>query len=524
MGGHAASQGAHGPNPKPRENGMTNVAEHKTQEIWFLTGSQHLYGEETLKKVARNSQQVAESLDRSGKFPAKVVWKPVLTGPDAILDVCVAASAAPECVGVITWMHTFSPAKMWIAGLTRLQKPLAHLHTQFNRELPWGEIDMDFMNLNQSAHGDREFGFIGARLRMNRKIVVGHWQDAEVVEELAGWARVALAMAESRKLKIARFGGMNMREVAVTGGDRVEAQIKLGWSINGYAVGDLVACVAQVSDADVDKLVKEYEATYALAAPLKKGGEKHESVRDAARQEIAMRAFLESGGFGAFTTTFEDLHGLKQLPGFACQRLMAQGYGFGAEGDWKTAALVRLGKVMTAGRPGGVSFMEDYTYHLVKGKERVLGAHMLEVCPSIADGKPSLEVHPLGIGGKADPARLVFDAKPGAAVNATLVDMGGRMRMIVAELDVVKPDQPMPKLPTARAVWIPRPDFKRGCQGWIEAGGAHHAAFCQAVTAGEWEDFAGMAGLEVVRLGADLDLHTLRNELSWNDVAFKLGR
>jgi L-arabinose isomerase len=331
-------------------------------------------------------------------------------------------------------------------------------------------------------------------------------------------------MAESRKLKIARFGGMNMREVAVTGGDRVEAQIKLGWSVNGYGVGDLVARIADVSDAKVDKLVKEYEASYALAAPLKKGGEKHESIRDAARQEIAMRAFLEEGEFGAFTTTFEDLHGLNQLPGLACQRLMADGYGFGAEGDWKTAGLVRLGKVMTAGRPGGVSFMEDYTYHLVKGKERVLGAHMLEICPSIANGKPSLEVHPLGIGGKADPARLVFDSRPGPAVNTTLVDMGGRMRMIVAEIDVVKPDRAMLKLPTARAVWIPRPDFKRGCEGWIETGGAHHAAFCQAVTAAEWEDFAGMAGLEVIRLGADLNMYALRNELRWNDAAYKLGR
>jgi len=316
---------------------------------------------------------------------------------------------------------------------------------------------------------------------------------------------------------------MNMREVAVTGGDRVEAQIQLGWSINGYGVGDLVARVAEISDAAVDGLVGEYEESYTLAAPLRKGGEKRENLRYAARQELAMRAVLEAGGFGAFTTTFEDLHGLKQLPGLACQRLMADGYGFGAEGDWKTAALVRLGKVMTAGRPGGVSFIEDYTYHLVKGKERVLGAHMLEVCPSIAGDKPSLEVHPLDIGGKADPARLVFDARPGPAVNATLVDMGGRMRMIVAELDVVKPD-PMPKLPTARAVWIPRPDFKRGCQGWIEAGGGHHAAFCQAVTAEEWMDFAGMAGLEVVRLGADLDLRALRNELRWNDVAFKLAR
>lgn len=500
------------------------MTEHKTQEVWFLTGSQHLYGDQALEEVARNSQQIADALDRSRKLPAKVVWKPVLTGPEAILDVCQAASAAPGCVGVVTWMHTFSPAKMWIAGLTRLSKPLAHLHTQFHLELPWGEIDMDFMNLNQSAHGDREFGFIGARLRLDRKIVVGHWQDPEVIEELAAWARAASAMAESRKLRIARLGGMNMREVAVTGGDRVEAQIQLGWSINGYGVGDLVARIAEVSEDEIDRLVEEYEASYTMAAPLRKGGEKHESVRDAARQEIGLRAFLEQGGFGAFTTTFEDLHGLAQLPGLACQRLMADGYGFGAEGDWKTAALVRLGKVMTAGRAGGVSFMEDYTYHLVRGKERVLGAHMLEICPSVTAAKPSLEVHPLGIGGKADPVRLVFEARPGPAVNTTLVDMGGRMRMIVAELDVVAPDQPMPDLPTARAVWIPRPDFKRGCQAWIEAGGAHHAAFCQAVTAGEWEDFAGMAGLEVIRLGTDLDLRALRNELRWNDVAFRLRR
>jgi L-arabinose isomerase len=500
---------------------MTKVTDHKTQELWFLTGSQHLYGDQVLEQVARHSQHIAEALDRCGKLPAKVVWKPVLTGPGAILDVCQAAGAAPECLGIITWMHTFSPAKMWIAGLTRLSKPLAHLHTQFNRELPWGEIDMDFMNLNQSAHGDREFGFIGARLRLNRKIVVGHWQDPEAIEELAAWARAALAMAESRKLRIARLGGMNMREVAVTGGDRVEAQIQLGWSIDGYGVGDLVARIAEVSNDEVDRLSKEYEASYAMASPLRKGGEKHDSVRDAARQEIGLRGLLEEGGFGAFTTTFEDLHGLTQLPGLACQRLMADGYGFAAEGDWKTAALVRLGKVMTAGRTGGVSFMEDYTYHLVQGRERVLGAHMLEVCPSVADGRPSLEVHPLGIGGKADPARLVFDSRPGPAVNASLVDVGGRMRLIVAELDAVEPDQPMPKLPTARAVWIPRPDFKRGCQAWIEAGGAHHTAFCQAVTAGEWEDFAGMAGLEVIRLGADLDLRALRNELRWNDVAFR---
>lgn len=500
------------------------MVEQAKRELWLLTGSQHLYGDDTLGRVARNSQEIAEGLNRSRKFSAKVVWKPVLTSPDAIRQVCMEANAHPECAGVITWMHTFSPAKMWIAGLTRLQKPLAHLHTQFNRELPWADIDMDFMNLNQSAHGDREYGFIGARLRMNRTIVVGHWQDADVVEELASWGRVAGAIAESRELKIARFGGMNMREVAVTGGDRVEAQIQLGWSVNGYGVGDLVAPIAEVSDAAVDTLLSEYEDTYSLAASLRKDGANRELLRYAARQEIAMRRFLQEGGFGAFTTTFEDLHGLKQLPGLACQRLMSQGFGFGAEGDWKTAALVRLGKVMTAGRPGGVSFIEDYTYHLVKGQERILGAHMLEVCPSIAAGRPTLEVHPLDIGGKADPPRLVFEAGSGPAVNATLVDMGGRMRMIVAELDVLKPEQPMPKLPTARAVWVPRPDLKRGAAAWLEAGGAHHSAFCQAVTAEEWEMFADIAGLEVIRLGADLDLRALRNELRWNDAAFKLAR
>jgi L-arabinose isomerase len=500
------------------------VVQTTKQEVWFLTGSQHLYGDETLKQVAKNSQEIARSLDASGALPVKVVWKPILTGPDAIQEVILAANAAPECAGVITWMHTFSPAKMWIAGLTRLQKPLAHLHTQFNRELPWADIDMDFMNLNQSAHGDREYGFIGARLRLARKIVVGHWQDPEVAAELAGWARSALALAESRRLKIVRFGGMNMREVAVTGGDRVEAQIQLGWSTNGYAVGDLVRRIAEVSDAEAEKVCQEYEDTYAVVPALRKGGAKRDILVDAAKQELAMRAFLVKGGFGAFTTTFEDLHGLKQLPGLACQRLMAEGYGFGAEGDWKTSALVRLAKVMSAGRPGGASFMEDYTYHLVKGQERVLGAHMLEVCPSIAGQKPALEVHPLGIGGKADPARLVFDAKPGPAVNVCLVDMGGRMRMIAAALEVVKADHPMPKLPVARAVWIPRPDFKRGLAAWIEAGGAHHAVFCQAIGMGEWEDLAAMAGIEFVKIDADTDLGRLRDQLRWNDLAYGHGR
>ena len=492
------------------------------REIWFLTGSQELYGQETLDQVAAHARQIAAHLD--GKLPVRVVWKPTLKGPDAIYQTCVEASAAPECAGVITWMHTFSPAKMWLRGLTHLTKPMAHLHTQFNRELPWGEIDMDFMNLNQSAHGDREFGFVVARLRLDHKIVVGHWQDEDVVDELSSWSRVACAVAESRQLKIVRFGGMNMREVAVTSGDRVEAELKFGWSTNGYAMGDLVARIAEVGDAQVEQLIEEYEAKYTLVPDLRKGGAQRENLRHAARQEVGMRAFLTEGGYGAFTTTFEDLYGMNQLPGLACQRLMADGYGFGAEGDWKTSALVRLMKVMSAGRPGGVSFMEDYTYHLVKGQEQVLGAHMLEVCPSIAEGKPSLEVHPLGIGGKAAPCRLVFNAAPGPSVGATLVDMGGRMRMIVHELDAIKVEHAMPKLPVARALWVPRPDLKRGAQAWLLAGGAHHTSFSQAVTAEQLEDFAGLLGVECVRIGADTNLRQLKNELRWNDAAYRLAR
>lgn len=486
-----------------------------TQEVWFLTGSQDLYGPETLDQVAEHARQIAAHFDAT--LPVRVVWKPTLAGPDAIYQTCLEANAAPECAGVITWMHTFSPAKMWIRGLTHLTKPMAHLHTQFNRELPWSQIDMDFMNLNQSAHGDREFGFVVARLRLEHKIVVGHWQDSEVIADLASWSRVASALAESRRLKIVRFGGMNMREVAVTGGDRVEAEIKFGWSINGHAVGDLVERIAEVRDAEVEQLVQEYEEQYVLASTLLRGGEHRENLRHAARQELGMRGFLTSGGYGAFTTTFEDLYGMNQLPGLACQRLMADGYGFGAEGDWKTAALVRLMKVMSAGQKGGVSFMEDYTYHLVKGEEQVLGAHMLEVCPSIADGKPSLEVHPLGIGGKAAPCRLVFTAAAGPAVAATLVDMGGRMRLIVHEVDAIKAKHAMPKLPVARALWVPRPDLRRGAQAWLLAGGAHHTSFSQAVTAEQLDDFASLLGVECVRIGHGTDLATLKKELRWND-------
>lgn len=487
------------------------------REVWFLTGSQELYGQETLNQVAEHSREIAAHLDSGGRLPVRVVWKPTLKGPDAIAQMCLDANAAPACVGVITWMHTFSPSKMWIRGLTQLSKPLAHLHTQYNRELPWAQIDMDFMNLNQSAHGDREYGFILSRLRMPHKVVVGHWQDADVIAELESWSRVACAVAESRNLNIVRFAGMNMREVGVTSGDRVEAQIKFGWAINGHANGDLVQRIAEVGDAEVERLVEEYEAKYTVAPALRKGGERRESLRYAARQELGMRAFLTEGRYGAFTTTFEDLYGLNQLPGLACQRLMADGYGFGAEGDWKTSALVRLMKVMSAGRKGGVSFMEDYTYHLVKGQEMILGAHMLEVCPSIAEGKPTLEIHPLGIGGKEDPCRLVFNAAPGPAVAATMVDMGGRMRLIAQEVEAVKIERAMPKLPVARALWVPRPDFKTAASAWLLAGGAHHTAWSQAVTASEVEDLADILGIECVRIGQGTDLSAFKNQLRWND-------
>ncbi|XXT90866.1 L-arabinose isomerase [Sorangium sp. So ce281] len=492
-------------------------------EVWFLTGSQDLYGEEALKQVAEHAREIAAYLDASGKLPVRVVWKPTLKSSEAILAVCREANASPRCAGVITWMHTFSPAKMWIAGLKRLEKPIAHLHTQYGRELPWDSIDMDFMNLNQSAHGDREFGYIGARLRIDRRVVVGHWTDSDVLAKLDVWARAACAILDGRRLKIARFGGMNMREVAVTGGDRVEAQVKFGWSVNGYGVGDLVGRIADVDEREVDRLVGEYDEAYTIAPALRRGGDRHGDLRYAARQEAAMRSFLKEGGFGGFTTTFEDLHGLKQLPGLAVQRLMDDGYGFGAEGDWKSCGLVRALKVMATGLRGGVSFMEDYTYHLVPGRERVLGAHMLEICPSIAAGRPSLEIHPLSIGGKGDPCRLVFDAGVGPAVNVAMIDMGGRMRIVANELESVAPDKAMPKLPVARAVWIPKPDFRLACEAWILAGGAHHCAHSRAVTMAHVEDFASIAGVELVRIGEGTDVRSLKNELRWNDLAYRLA-
>lgn len=495
----------------------------KHYEVWFVTGSQHLYGEEVLKQVAADAQTIAGALDQSAAIPVRVVFKPVLTTPEAIHSLCLEANNAPNCIGLITWMHTFSPAKMWIAGLSALQRPFVHLHTQFNRDIPWDEIDMDFMNLNQSAHGGREFGFIVTRLRRNRKVIVGYWQDPEVQAQLAVWIRAAAAWRDAQGARVARFGD-NMREVAVTEGDKVEAQIRLGYSVNGYGLGELESYTAEVTDAQIDQLLEVYEASYTLAEPLRAGGPARQSLREAAHIEIAMRTFLEEGGFKAFTTTFEDLHGLSQLPGLAVQRLMADGYGFGAEGDWKTAALVRAMKVMAVGLKGGTSFMEDYTYHLDPRGMKVLGAHMLEVCASIAQDTPTLEIHPLSIGGKADPARLVFNVPTGPAINASVIDMGNRFRMIVNEVDVVPPDAPLPKLPVARVVWVPRPNLPIAAAAWIHAGGAHHTGFSQAVTAAHMEDFSEMAGIEYLRIGNDTQLAAFRKELRWNEIYYHLAQ
>lgn len=489
-------------------------------QVWFVTGSQHLYGEAVLQQVAANSQQIVQGLAQSPHIPVSVVFKPVVTTPEAISQLCLEANAAPNCIGLITWMHTFSPAKMWIAGLTALKKPFLHLHTQFNRDIPWATIDMDFMNLNQSAHGDREFGYLGSRLRLNRKVVVGHWQAPEVQERIGVWTRAASAWHDAQGAKIARFGD-NMRQVAVTEGDKVEAQRRFGYAVNGYGVGELVNVVNAVGDMEIDRLVAEYDERYAVVESLRANGAQRQALRDAAQIELGLRNFLERGGFKAFTDTFEDLHGLKQLPGLAVQRLMAEGYGFGAEGDWKTAALVRAMKVMSAGLTGGVSFMEDYTYHFHPGGMKVLGAHMLEICESIAQEKPSLEIHPLGIGGKADPVRLVFNARPGPAINASVIDLGDRFRLIVNEVNVTPPDEPLPKLPVARALWTPHPDLPTAAAAWILAGGAHHTGYSPALTAEHLEDFAAMADIEFLLINNDTRLSEFKKELRWNDFAYR---
>jgi L-arabinose isomerase len=490
----------------------------KSKEVWFVTGSQHLYGPQTLKQVAADSAKIAAALDKSPKISRKVVFKPVLTTPESVFELCSEANNTKNCIGLITWMHTFSPAKMWIRGLSVLNKPLLHFHTQLNRDIPWETIDMDFMNLNQSAHGDREFGFIGARMRLNRKVVVGHYQDPEAIDRIAVWIRAAAAYNDALNMKVARFGD-NMRDVAVTEGNKVSAQMKMGYSVYGYGIGDLVKAVNDVSSGAIKKLLAEYGSDYKMTKTVANS----ETLKEAARIELGMEAFLKAGNFKAFTTTFEDLYGLKQLPGLAVQRLMAKGYGFGAEGDWKTAALVRSMKVMADGLKGGTSFMEDYTYHFDPKGMRSLGAHMLEVCPSIAMGKPTVEVHPLSIGGKADPARLVFKTAPGDAVAATVIDLGNRFRMIVNEVEVVKcPD--MPKLPVASVLWKPLPDLKTGAAAWILAGGAHHTGFSTAVNSEYLEDFAGMLGIEFVLIDSKCDLSAFKKELYWNEIYYHISQ
>ncbi len=497
---------------------MENIAQ---KEIWFVVGSQELYGEETLRKVAEHSQIIAKGLDVSSHIPVKIVYKDVVKTPTQITNVCLDANSNKNCIGIIAWMHTFSPAKMWIGGLNILKKPLCHLHTQFNAEIPWSSIDMDFMNLNQSAHGDREFGFIMSRMRKKRKVVVGHWEDERVHKKLGIWSRVALGWDEFQNLKVARFGD-NMREVAVTEGDKVEAQIRFGFSVNGFDSSDITKKIETISENEINKLVAIYESSYNLAPRLQNGGSQRASLVEAAKIELGLRAFLEEGGYKAFTDTFENLGGLKQLPGIAVQRLMADGYGFGGEGDWKTAALVRAMKVMNVGLEGGTSFMEDYTYHFTPQKSYVLGSHMLEICPSIADGKSSCEIHPLGIGGKEDPVRLVFNVPAGKAINASLIDMGNRFRLIVNEVEAVKPMENLPKLPVARVLWDAKPNLDIAASTWILAGGAHHTVYSQAVTTEFMEDFADIAGIELLVIDERTTVRDFKDKINANEAYYHL--
>ncbi|GAA4772782.1 L-arabinose isomerase [Microbacterium gilvum] len=499
---------------------IPDLAQH---EVWFLTGSQHLYGEETLRQVAEQSQQVAQGLVDSPDVPVRVVWKPVLTGSDEIRRVVLEANADDNVIGLIAWMHTFSPAKMWIAGLNALQKPLLHLHTQVNVELPYADIDFDFMNLNQAAHGDREFGYIETRLGIPRTTVVGHVSDPAVTARVGVWTRAAAGRAASQGLKLARFGD-NMRYVAVTEGDKTEAEIRLGVQVNTWGVNDLVEAVDAASEADVDALVAEYLDLYDVADELKPGGERAESLRYGAKVEIGLRSFLEAGGFSAFTTSFEDLGGLRQLPGLAVQRLMADGYGFGAEGDWKTAVLVRLAAVMGAGLPGGASLMEDYTYHLEPGNELILGAHMLEVSPSLTTSKPRLEVHPLGIGDREDPVRLVFTAEAGPAVVVAMSDLRDRFRLVANVVENVDLPAPMPKLPVGHALWKPAPDFHTSAAAWLAAGAAHHTVMSTQVGVEVFRDFAKISGIELVTIDDATTLDAFDRELRWNAVYYRVAQ
>jgi L-arabinose isomerase len=492
-------------------------------ELWFLTGSQALYGAETLEQVAGQSLRIQRLLASSGRIAAEITGKPVLTEPAAIRQVMLEANADPACIGVVAWMHTFSPAKMWITGLDALRKPLLHLHTQLNAALPWRSIDMDFMNLNQSAHGDREFGYIQTRLGVARKTVAGHAADPSVVSRIDDWARAAAGHHHLRTLRLARFGD-NMRDVAVTDGDKVEAELKFGVSVNTYGVNDLVERVDAASDAAVDGLVADYADAYVLAPQLRRGAERHESLRYGARIELGLRQFLTEGGFGAFTTNFEDLGGLRQLPGLAVQRLMADGYGFGGEGDWKTSALLATVKVMGEGTGRGASFMEDYTYHFGPGEAKILGAHMLEVCPSIAAERPSCEIHPLGIGGREDPVRLVFDAAPGEGVVVGLSDLGDRFRFVANEVEVVPPDEPLPSLPVARAVWKPAPSLATSAESWITAGAPHHTVLTQAVGANTIRDFAHMLDVELLVIDRDTTTAAFGDRIRWNQAYYRLSQ
>jgi L-arabinose isomerase len=492
------------------------------REVWFLTGSQGLYGEDTLAQVASQSQQVCRTLDDAGAVPVRIRWQPVLTDAAGIRAAMSAANEAPACVGVIAWMHTFSPAKMWISGLDALRKPLLHLHTQAHRSLPWATIDMDFMNLNQAAHGDREFAHVAARLGVPRKTVAGHAGDPELVRRVDAWIRAAAGRDHLDGLRLARFGD-NMRDVAVTEGDKVEAELRFGVSVNTYGVNDLVARVDAVADADVDTLVAEYADSYRLAPELQRGGERHASLRYAARIEAGLREFLLDGRFGAFTTNFQDLGGLRQLPGLAVQRLMADGYGFGGEGDWKTAALLAAVKEMGADGPRGSSFMEDYTYHFAPGEPKILGAHMLEVCPTIAAATPTCEIHPLGIGDREDPVRLVFDAAPGPATVIGIVDMGDRFRLVANTIEVVPPDEPLPALPVARAVWKPAPSLSTSAELWLTAGGPHHTVLTGDVTPETLHDFAAMTRTELLLIDADSTPSAFADRIRWNQAYYRLA-
>ncbi len=491
------------------------------KEIWFITGSQHLYGEETLKQVAENSKEIVKGFNASSHLPIKIIYKPTVKSPNEITTICQEANSSKNCIGIITWMHTFSPAKMWINGLIILNKPLCHLHTQFNAEIPWKSIDMDFMNLNQSAHGDREFGFMMSRMRKKRKVVVGHWQNEHVQKKLGIWSRVALGWDELQHLKVARIGD-NMREVAVTEGDKVAAQQRFGFSVNGFDSSDVVKHINKVKSADVSNLLAVYEDSYNLTPSLQEGGNQRQSLVDAAKIELGLRAFLEEGGFKAFTDTFENLGQLKQLPGIAVQRLMADGYGFGAEGDWKTAAMVRAIKVMSVGLDKGTSFMEDYTYHFTPQKSYVLGSHMLEICPSIAESKPSCEIHPLGIGGKEDPVRLVFNGDAGSAINVSLVDMGTRFRLIVNEMEAVKPMEDLPNLPVARVLWDAKPNLEIAATAWILAGGAHHSVYSQTINTEYMEDLADIAGIELLVIDDSTTVRGFKDKINANEAYYHM--